>query len=659
MRPDLKLKKKFTKTLSKKESRLPRTIGKLGDGYGNLYVDDTRTIVWVRFGETKAIPVFCNRVAPENELQVVVGYSPEQPKLYQVLSTYSDKPGGENAGTLGGYAPAKRYEWLAPKGGQDPLYVHLRAFTPLGIYVSHPPSMSVQLMRGMIINASKTPIEVPAATSDHTAYIPTTEGKAVLVLHTVDNDGNNVETVSSEFDIDLLMPEGDRFANVPALPTDTVFVRGLVRVYYGQTKIQEGRTNRDIIDMRFPGFYGGSAGAVAWADIVGKPETWDELWAELTGASAGVTAIADPLYARKWLKSADPTVDDDTSTGYSKTDLWLNQATSSLFICLDASDGAAVWLPVGSSGGAPILFHADGTLAVLASAAVPYLVTQDLTVESWYIYCEDNGSSSSTIVDVNKNGTTVFTTQSNRPTLAHDDSNNWAISGTPEVTTFTEGDVISIDIDQIATGAKNMLIVGFVSSASGGGGGSFNLIVENTSGTPSISNVGKIVLRGGSLIDDGGGQVTISSAVLQEVNASTATKSTTTTQIPTDDTIPQNTEGAEILSVSITPIMATSKLKIDVIVHGSNDGVSNFTIALFQDSIADAIAASTRAIPSANYSGESNIKHSMTSGTTSPITFKVRVGPNATVTSTINGSNNARLFGGVLISSITVTEIYP
>lgn len=503
MKPTLKFKKKINKVLSEKESRLPRTIGKLGDGYGNLYADDTRTIVWVRFGETKAIPVFCNRVPPENELQVVVGYSPEQPKLYQVLSTYSDKPGGELGGILGGYAPAKRYEWLAPKGGQDPLYVHLRAFTPLGIYVSHPPSMSVQLMRGMVINASKTPIEVPAVSSDHTAYIPATAGKAVLVLHTIDNDGLNVETVSAEFDIDLLMPEGNRFANVPALPTDTVFVRGLVRVYYGQTKVQEGRTNRDIIDMRFPGFYGGAAGAVAWADIVGKPETWDELWAELTGASAGVAAIADPLYARKWLKSADPTVDDDTSTGYSKTDLWLNQATSSLFICLDASDGAAVWLPVGSSGGAPVLFHADGTLAVLTSAAVPYLVTQDLTIESWYIYCEDNGSASSTIVDVNKNGTTVFTTQGNRPTLSNSDADNWAISGLPEVTTFTEGDVISIDIDQIATGAKNMLIVGFISSASGGGGGGFNLTVGG------VPNVGEISTEGLTVEDQGGGQVVI------------------------------------------------------------------------------------------------------------------------------------------------------
>lgn len=509
MKPIKKLSTRIDRELSKKENSLPRSVGKLGDGFGNLYVDDTRTIVWVRFGETKAIPVFCNRVAPENELHVVVGYAPEQPRLFQVLSTYSEKPGGENAGTLGGYAPAMRYEWLAPKGGQDPLYVHLRAFTPLGMYVSHPPSMNVQLMRGMIINASKIPIEVPSATSDHTAYIPATEGKAVLVLHTIDNTGANVETVSAEFDIDALMPVGDRFANVPALPTDTVFVRGLVRVYNGQTKIQEGRTNRDIIDMRFPGFYGGAAGAVAWADIVGKPETWNELWAELTGATAGVTAIGDAIYPRKWLESADPTVDDDTTTGYNKLDIWLNQATSQIFICTDASDGAAVWLPIGSGGGAPVIFSVDGTITTLTSAAVPYLVTQDLTVESWYIYAEDNGASSSTIVDVNKNGTTVFTTQSNRPTLAHDDANNWAVSGTPEVTTFAEGDVITIDIDQVATGAKSLLIVGFVSSASGGGGSSFNLTVEQAGGSPSVSNVGKLVVSNGYILDNGGGEVEI------------------------------------------------------------------------------------------------------------------------------------------------------
>ncbi len=504
MKPIRKYEARINKVLDAKESRLPRSIGKLGDGFGNLYSDDTRTLVWVRFGETKAIPVFCNRVAPENELQVVVGYAPEQPRLYQVLSTYSDKPGGENAGRLGGYAPATRYEWLAPKGGQDPLYVHDRALTHLNMYVTKPPSMSVQLMRGKIINASKTPIEIPAATSDHTAYIPATAGKAVLVLHTIDNTGANVETASSEFDVDLLMPVGNRFANVPAIPTDTVYVRGLVRVYNGQTAINEGRTNRDIINLAF--YVGAPSGAVAWAGIVGKPGTWDALWAELTGAAAGVAAIGDLLYPRIYIKFVAPSVSDDSGDGYKIGDVWLDTIGLVAYQALDVSVGAAVWYSGGSAGGSGDLnIRMDGALAVAADVHT-FLVTKDMTVDFWYIHCDDPGTASSTIFDVHKNGTTIFTTQANRPTLAWNDANGWAKSGAPDVTTFVEGDIITIDIDQIGTGAEGLNGVGQVSSS---GGGSANPTFRDASSAVSVSNVGEVVIPDGMLVDNGGASVTL------------------------------------------------------------------------------------------------------------------------------------------------------
>jgi hypothetical protein len=54
------------------------------------------------------------------------------------------------------------------------------------------------------------------------------------------------------------------------------------------------------------------------------------------------------------------------------------------------------------------------------------------------------------IVDVNKNGTTIFTTQGNRPTIA--DGNTSDTSGTPDVTALAVGDVLSIDVDQIGSG---------------------------------------------------------------------------------------------------------------------------------------------------------------------------------------------------------------
>jgi hypothetical protein len=68
---------------------------------------------------------------------------------------------------------------------------------------------------------------------------------------------------------------------------------------------------------------------------------------------------------------------------------------------------------------------------------------------------EDNGSASSTIVDVHKNGSTIYTTTGNRPTIAHDDADNMDET-VPDVISFVKGDKFTFDIDQIATGADTL-----------------------------------------------------------------------------------------------------------------------------------------------------------------------------------------------------------
>lgn len=57
----------------------------------------------------------------------------------------------------------------------------------------------------------------------------------------------------------------------------------------------------------------------------------------------------------------------------------------------------------------------------------------------------------SAIFDVNKNGTTVFTTQGNRPTILAAATAS-AAATVPDVTAFAAGDVITIDCDQIGSG---------------------------------------------------------------------------------------------------------------------------------------------------------------------------------------------------------------
>jgi predicted methyltransferase len=147
--------------------------------------------------------------------------------------------------------------------------------------------------------------------------------------------------------------------------------------------------------------------------------------------------------------------------------------------------------------------------------------------------------------------------------------------------------------------------------------------------------------------------------VIQVVNTQTGAVATGTTQIPLDDTIPQNTEGDEYMTLAITPTSASNKLLISVKVGCITNSAATFWIigALFQDSTANALA--TSAFYSATATGGSLlvIDHFMTAGTTSSTTFKFRAGASVAGTTTFNGQGGQRRWGGTMASSITITEI--
>ena len=56
----------------------------------------------------------------------------------------------------------------------------------------------------------------------------------------------------------------------------------------------------------------------------------------------------------------------------------------------------------------------------------------------------------SIILDIHKGGTTIFTTQANRPTIVV--TQTTATVGTPEVVEFSAGDVFTVDVDQVGSG---------------------------------------------------------------------------------------------------------------------------------------------------------------------------------------------------------------
>lgn len=148
--------------------------------------------------------------------------------------------------------------------------------------------------------------------------------------------------------------------------------------------------------------------------------------------------------------------------------------------------------------------------------------------------------------------------------------------------------------------------------------------------------------------------------VIQVKNTQTGAVATGTTIIPNDDTIPQNTEGDQYMSLAITPTSATNVLQIDVSLIGSNSVADAYVIvALFQDATANALAVAATWVETATAYGVVTFSHYMVSGTTAATTFKVRAGAHVASTMTFNGQVTARRFGGVMASSITITEMVP
>jgi len=146
-------------------------------------------------------------------------------------------------------------------------------------------------------------------------------------------------------------------------------------------------------------------------------------------------------------------------------------------------------------------------------------------------------------------------------------------------------------------------------------------------------------------------------AVVQVVNFTTGTKATGTTQFVLDNTIPQNTEGSEFMTLAITPTNASNKLLIQMQHTFAVTNAFENTAALFQDSTANALASMNQMRTGTNAMDTTFWSHYMAAGTTSETTFKLRFGGNGAGTWTFNGQSNTARLGGTISSSITITEI--
>jgi len=103
-----------------------------------------------------------------------------------------------------------------------------------------------------------------------------------------------------------------------------------------------------------------------------------------------------------------------------------------------------------------VVFSHNGLLEVLVGSAAYPIVGGTFTIIEVAAMVTDVPTGSAVKVDVNKNDVTIYGTQNNRPTIAI--GARIAVVGANSVTSVTDGDYLSVDIDEIGSGSPGSFL---------------------------------------------------------------------------------------------------------------------------------------------------------------------------------------------------------
>lgn len=105
-----------------------------------------------------------------------------------------------------------------------------------------------------------------------------------------------------------------------------------------------------------------------------------------------------------------------------------------------------------------IAYYIDDTLAV-DTEVMSFIAPCPMTILDVLLKVDTAPTGASLIIDIHLNGTTVFTTQANRPTITA--GNTSATSAAPDVAAIAAGDKATLEIDQIGStvAGKNLSVL--------------------------------------------------------------------------------------------------------------------------------------------------------------------------------------------------------
>lgn len=227
-------------------------------------------------------------------------------------------------------------------------------------------------------------------------------------------------------------------------------------------------------------------------------------------------------------------------------------------------------------------------------------------------------------------------------------ANAYAATLSPTVSSYTEGLTVLLRAGTTNTGACTLAVDGLTAVA-----------IKMPDGANALA--GAMCADGIYLLCYDGSVFKLLNASQAQVPAIIQTQTATysgyaalSTTIPLDDTIPTSTEGAEMMSVSITP---TTSSRMIIRVNGMLASGSTTTLsgALVVHGESAAFAASGIYVDTINHPRHFTMFAEHQPGSTTPITYKFRAGGGAS-TMRPNGNSTGRLFGGTARWVMTVEE---
>ena len=150
----------------------------------------------------------------------------------------------------------------------------------------------------------------------------------------------------------------------------------------------------------------------------------------------------------KYNATANPGVTNDVSEGYEIGSLWVNVSTDAVYICADATDGAAVWTLVGAPGGSGPLGATYVTLSTDATLTNERVLTTTASV----VVVDGGAGSTVTLERAALTGDATASQNANALTLATVNANVGTFGTATQVGTFT------VNAKGLITAASNTAI---------------------------------------------------------------------------------------------------------------------------------------------------------------------------------------------------------